>query len=108
MRASFSNFGSNVLLSAPGVDILSTSNDGATIPNNNIYDYASGTSLAAPQVLIALMLAVNDNLTASSIEQALSVAANASVAMTGMTCTVRPAGKGILDAAAALKFIDMH
>ncbi|WP_334042339.1 S8 family peptidase [Burkholderia ambifaria] len=110
MRASFSDFGSNVLLSAPGVDVLTTSNDGATAPNNHTYGYAYGTSLAAPQVsgAIALMLAVNGSLTASSIKQALAATANGPAASAGMSCTARPAGNGILDVAAALNLIDKH
>lgn len=42
-RASFSNYGSAVDVFAPGVDVISTWNDGAT---NTI----SGTSMAAPHV----------------------------------------------------------
>ncbi len=41
--ASFSNFGSNVQVAAPGVNILST------LPENS-YGYMSGTSMAAPHV----------------------------------------------------------
>lgn len=64
-RASFSNFGTDVALSAPGVNILSTSNSGTTVPVADGYGLADGTSLAAPQVsgVAALMLAVNGNLT---------------------------------------------
>ncbi|MCA8331663.1 S8 family serine peptidase [Burkholderia cepacia] len=110
MRAPFSDFGSNVLLSAPGVDILTTSNDGATTPNNNTYGYVYGTSLAAPQVsgAIVLMLSVNGSLAASSIKQALAASANAPAASAGMSCAARPAGNGILDVAAALNLIDKH
>lgn len=42
-KASFSNYGRGVTLSAPGVDILST------LPNNQ-YGYMSGTSMATPMV----------------------------------------------------------
>ena len=48
-RASFSNFGPDVSLSAPGVNILSTSNTGTTTPPDT-YGLANGTSLATPQV----------------------------------------------------------
>jgi hypothetical protein len=50
--ASFSTFGSQVDLAAPGVDVISTSNDGS-------YNYGSGTSLAAPMVsgVAALVMA---------------------------------------------------
>ncbi|MDI9653705.1 S8 family peptidase, partial [Burkholderia cenocepacia] len=49
-RASFSNFGADVALSAPGVNILSTSNTGTTTPGSDTYGLANGTSLATPQV----------------------------------------------------------
>ncbi|CAM3531856.1 S8 family serine peptidase [Marinicrinis lubricantis] len=50
--ADFSNYGSEIDVSAPGVSILST------LPNN-IYGYADGTSMAAPIItgLAALLLA---------------------------------------------------
>jgi subtilisin family serine protease len=50
--AYFSTFGPQVDLAAPGVDVISTSNDGS-------YDYGSGTSLAAPMVsaVAALVMA---------------------------------------------------
>ena len=47
-RASFSNFGSNVAVSAPGASILSTINLGATTPTTEGYAYYSGTSMATP------------------------------------------------------------
>jgi serine protease len=64
---SYSNFGRGVSLSAPGGDlpldglIVSTSNDGTTIPQNPSYVAAAGTSFAAPLVsgTAALMLARN-------------------------------------------------
>jgi subtilisin family serine protease len=50
--ASFSNFGSPVDLAAPGVDILSTAIGGG-------YRYASGTSMATPQVSGAAALVLS-------------------------------------------------
>lgn len=61
-RASFSNYGTNLDLVAPGVDILST------IPFNST-DYKSGTSMACPHVagVAALILQRNSELTASEV-----------------------------------------
>ena len=57
-RADFSSTGSAVELTAPGVDILSTS-----MPET--YTYASGTSVASPHVagVAALVWSINPNLT---------------------------------------------
>jgi subtilisin family serine protease len=63
-RASFSNYGTQLDIVAPGVDILST------IPNNSI-DYMDGTSMACPHVagVAALVLSVNPNLTQVQVQQ---------------------------------------
>jgi subtilisin family serine protease len=65
-RASFSNFGSFVDLAAPGVSILSTTNDGG-------YGYKQGTSMATPNVagVAALLLSFNSQLTPAQVEQTL-------------------------------------
>ncbi|WP_179402028.1 S8 family peptidase [Burkholderia guangdongensis] len=104
MRASFSNYGTGVALSAPGVNILSTSNTGTTTPLADGYGLADGTSLAAPQVsgVVALMLAMKGNLTPAQIQQKLQGGARASKLAAGTPCTSAPAGSGILDAAAAV------
>ncbi|MGU7778712.1 S8 family peptidase [Burkholderia sp. PU8-34] len=104
MRASFSNFGTDVALSAPGVNILSTSNTGTTVPGADSYGLATGTSLATPQVsgVAALMLAVNGNLTPAQIQQKLQGGARTTKLAAGTSCTALPAGSGILDAAAAV------
>ena len=64
--ASFSNFGEVVDIAAPGVDILSTWNDGGT---NTI----SGTSMASPHVAgaAALYLTENPNSSPSEVKNAL-------------------------------------
>ncbi|KWZ29911.1 S8 family peptidase [Burkholderia anthina] len=103
-RASFSNFGADVALSAPGVNILSTSNAGTTTPGSDTYGPATGTSLATPQVtgVAALMLSVNGNLTPAQIMQKLQGGTRAAKLSAGTSCTAMPAGSGILDAAAAV------
>ncbi|WP_175691294.1 S8 family peptidase [Burkholderia anthina] len=103
-RASFSNFGTDVALSAPGVNILSTANDGTTTPGADTYGTASGTSFSTPQVagVAALMLAANGNLTPAQIQQKLQGGARAAILPTSTSCTALPAGAGILDAGAAV------
>jgi subtilisin family serine protease len=65
-RASFSNYGSNLTVSAPGVSIQSTQ-------LSNGYGALDGTSFAAPQVsaIVALMLAINPGLTATGVKNIL-------------------------------------
>ncbi|WP_407655387.1 S8 family peptidase [Burkholderia alba] len=103
-RASYSNYGAYVTLSAPGSGILSTTNTGATTPAAYTYATNNGASLAAPQVagVIGLMLATNPQLTPAQIAQRLTATARASPT-TGASCSNAPPGAGILDAAAALR-----
>jgi len=103
-RASFSNFGTNITLSAPGVNILSTANSGTTTPSGDTYGPASGTSLATPQVtgVAALMLAVNGNLTPMQIQQKLKSGTHAAQLAASTPCSALPAGSGILDAGTAV------
>lgn len=56
-KASFSNYGAGVDVSAPGVSIASTLNAGTTTPGADAYVYYSGTSMASPHVagLVAMM-----------------------------------------------------
>ena len=63
-RASFSNTGASVDISAPGVGVLSTSQQGST-PG---YRYMSGTSMAAPAVSGAAALLASTGLTGAQIE----------------------------------------
>jgi serine protease len=57
VKASFSNYGAGVDVSAPGVRIASTLNAGTTVPGADNYVYYDGTSMASPHVagLVALM-----------------------------------------------------
>jgi serine protease len=50
VKASFSNFGALVDVSAPGVQIASTLNAGTTVPGADNYVYYSGTSMSSPHV----------------------------------------------------------
>lgn len=61
-RAPFSNYGNNLSVVAPGIDIFSTG-------LNNTYLSSDGTSFAAPQVsgVAALILSVNPDLTAKQV-----------------------------------------
>jgi subtilisin family serine protease len=76
-RASFSNYGTNVDVSAPGVDILSLKAKGTDMgrKETNIvggeYYRASGTSMATPFVsgLAALIIASNRDLTNLEVEE---------------------------------------
>ncbi len=56
-RASFSNFGSTVAVTAPGAGILSTINLGTTTPTTEGYAYYSGTSMATPHTSGSVALA---------------------------------------------------
>ncbi|HVZ11606.1 MAG TPA: S8 family serine peptidase [Patescibacteria group bacterium] len=65
-RASFSNYGSRIDISAPGVAILSTF-------TNPPYQLDQGTSMAAPHVaaVAALLLAANPSLSATEVKNCL-------------------------------------
>ncbi|WP_405823424.1 S8 family serine peptidase [Streptomyces sp. NBC_01390] len=80
-RASYSNFGTVVDISAPGGEmstgtangILSTLNSGAKTPSTESYAYYQGTSMATPHIagLVALMKSANSSLTPAQIETAI-------------------------------------
>lgn len=65
-KASFSNYGSTVMVAGPGVDIISTA------PGNS-YEYRNGTSMAAPAVagVAAMLKAENPKLTPEEIQKIL-------------------------------------
>ncbi len=112
-RASYSNFGSTVEISAPGGQggtgsanaVLSTLNQGTTtpVPNNAFYEFYNGTSMAAPHVagVISLMLSVNPSLTPAQVLSLIQ--ATATAFPSGSTCNTSICGSGILNAAAAVQ-----
>lgn len=97
VKANFSNYGSTVDVSAPGVNIWST------VPGSSGYDFKSGTSMACPLVagLCALMVANVPNASPDSIESCLKNSAdnhyNKNSNYTGML------GSGRVNARAALQ-----
>lgn len=99
-KASFSNYGTAVDISAPGADgILSTLNAGTSTPGADNYVYYQGTSMAAPHVagVAALMLSKNAALTPDQVEAMIKSSAKPfPVAFSG------GGGAGILDAKKAV------
>jgi len=97
-RASFSNYGSLIDISAPGVNILSTHNTGYTSPGGDSYSHMSGTSMAAPHIagVAALVYASGVATTPAAIEARII---NTARAFPG---TCYGCGYGIADANAAV------
>lgn len=99
-RASFSNYGTGIDVSAPGVGILSTLNSGSTSPGSESYASYNGTSMAAPHVagVVALMQSVAPTpLTPAAIESTLKSTARALPGSCSGGC-----GAGIVNAKAAV------
>ncbi len=109
-RASYSNYGPLVEISAPGGSdgqyVLSTLNNGVTSPNPGGYIYAGkqGTSMATPHVsgIASLMLSRNPILTPAQVISKLQTTARAFPTGTVRDCTTALCGAGIVDAAAAV------
>ncbi|MCB9993621.1 MAG: S8 family serine peptidase [Hyphomicrobiaceae bacterium] len=80
--AFFSNPGTNVLISAPGVALVTTSGNGSGSTESS---YVSGTSFAAPMVsaAIALMLEVNPDLGYRDIQEILAITARTGIDLNG-------------------------
>ncbi|SER22747.1 serine protease [Streptomyces sp. yr375] len=103
-KASYSNFGSLVDISAPGGQtstgtangILSTLNSGSRTPSTESYAYYQGTSMATPHIagLVALMKSANSTLTPAQIETAIKANARALPGACSGGC-----GAGLADAA---------
>lgn len=109
-RASYSNFGPTITISAPGGDSRSgfdgielLTNLGTEAPAEDAVYFANGTSFAAPMVsgTIALMLAVAPSLSADQVR--LLLRASAKPFPLGSTCTTVKCGAGIVDAHAAVQ-----
>ena len=99
-RASFSNYGTGIDVSGPGVGILSTLNSGATVQSTESYASYNGTSMAAPHVagVVALMQAAAPSpLTPASVESTLKSTARALPGACSGGC-----GAGIINAKAAV------
>lgn len=77
-RASFSNYGTRVNISAPGENILTLSMNSLDRPDNTkfSYDYESGTSMSAPHVsaLLAQQLVNGTSITTKQVEEAFTLA----------------------------------
>jgi subtilisin family serine protease len=107
-RASFSNYGSYISLSAPGENVfgaLSSSSDPGEWPRQRLpgssaglYGYGSGTSFASPEVAgaAALVWAANRSLTATDVATILKQSAS------GKGSWNEDTGYGLLDVAAAV------
>jgi serine protease len=110
-RASYSNFGPKVTVSAPGGgggdSILSTLNTGLTTPAADAYAWFQGTSMATPHVsgVASLVLSLDPTLTPAQVAQRLQQAARPFPSGTGSDCSVGVCGAGIVDAAASVNAV---
>ncbi|MFI5962232.1 S8 family peptidase [Streptomyces asoensis] len=109
-RASYSNYGSLVDISAPGGQtgtgtangILSTLNSGTRTPSGESYAYYQGTSMATPHIagLVALVKSANPALTPAQIEAAVKANARALPGACSGGC-----GAGLADAARTVQAV---
>lgn len=103
-RASFSNYGTGIDISAPGVGILSTLNAGTQGPGAESYAAYDGTSMAAPHVagVVALMQAhATTPKTPAEIESIIKATARALPGACSGGC-----GAGIINAKAAVDAVN--
>ena len=99
-RASFSNYGALIDVSAPGVGIVSTLNSGTQGPGTESYASYNGTSMAAPHVagVVALMQAAAPRpLSPAQVESILKSTARPLPGTCSGGC-----GAGIINAKAAV------
>ncbi|MEU6253648.1 S8 family serine peptidase [Streptomyces sp. NPDC047043] len=109
-KASYSNYGSLVDISAPGGQtstgtangILSTLNSGTKTPSSESYAYYQGTSMATPHIagLVALVKSANASLTPAQIETAIKNNARALPGSCSGGC-----GAGLADAARTVQAV---
>jgi serine protease len=109
-KASYSNYGSLVDISAPGGQtstgtangILSTLNSGTRTPSTESYAYYQGTSMATPHIagLVALMKSANASLTPAQIESAIKANARPLPGTCSGGC-----GAGLADAAKTVQAV---
>jgi serine protease len=125
-KASYSSFGPQVALSAPGGSfdwgqdpgttfLLSTGNNGLTEPGPHSYSYKQGTSFAAPLAagVASLMLAVNPALSPAQLMARMQAGARTHVNTSlpacssshpaACACTTDSCGAGLLDADRAVQ-----
>ncbi|MFC2028853.1 S8 family peptidase [Chloroflexota bacterium] len=110
-RASYSNYGSTIEISAPGGSsgssngVLSTLNTGTQGPVADAYAYYMGTSMSAPHVsgVLSLLLSLDPSLTPSQLLQIIQD--NATAFPAGSTCTTSICGDGILNAGASAVYV---
>jgi Ca2+-binding RTX toxin-like protein len=81
--AFFSSPGANILVSAPGVSLMTTTGNSV---GSTEAQYVSGTSFAAPMVsaAVALMLEVNPNLGYRDIQEILAISSDPSLSGNGV------------------------
>ena len=109
-KASYTNFGATITISAPGGDSFAgfdgielLTNLGAQAPTDDGVYLANGTSFSAPMVsgVVSLMLAAAPTLSASQVSALL--ASSAKPFPPGSTCTTVNCGAGIVDTHAAVQ-----
>ncbi len=126
-RASYSNFGPTVEISAPGGDltmtspgnfsaapdgVLSLTNSGTQAPISSTVDffkYLVGTSMATPHIsgIVSLMFSVRPSLTPAQVLSKLQASARAFPTGTDSDCTTSTCGAGIVNAADAVKGLNL-
>jgi serine protease len=111
-RATYSNYGSIVDITAPGGNmyldsgVLSLGNSGSTTAGSYAYSAKNGTSMASPHVsgVLSLMASIEPDIT---YDEALAILQGTATPFpVGSTCTTNTCGPGILNAAAAVAAVE--